>query len=309
MTNGEPPRITIVTPSLDQARFLPRTLDSVHGQGIEGLEHLVFDGGSRDGSRDVLAARGDRLRWWSGPDRGQSHAVNKGFATGGAGVFGWLNSDDLYAPGALAAVLAAFDADPTIDILYGDADYVDEEGRFLAACPVEDWSPERLLFTCFLAQPAVFLRRRVLERCGLLDESLHYAMDYEYWLRAAAAGMRWARLPMRLASCRVHPAAKTSRGRRVHNAESFEARRRHARILPEACIREFVQIDLAERGLDPRRHPALHRLVAVPRALAVATRYSPGSIPQLLRWQAGFLARWRSPDGHGAARSRPGGTP
>src|SRR5687767_6530831 len=204
--------VTIITASFEQGRYIRRTIESVLAQGVAGLEYLVHDGGSTDETLTVLAAYDGRLRWVSERDRGQSHAINKGLAAARGEIVGWLNSDDTYAPRALADVLAYFAANPEADVVYGDARYIGEQDEDLSPYPVKAWSVERLRADCFLAQPAVFLRRRLVERVGLLDEGLHFAMDYDYWLRLVDAGARFAYLPRVLAHCRVHDRAKTVTG-------------------------------------------------------------------------------------------------
>ena len=213
MTTRVGPGVSVVVPSLDQARYLSQALDSVLSQAV-AVELLVMDGRSRDGTVDVLRAYGDRVQWVSEPDAGQAAAINKGFRRATAPVVAWLNADDSYLPGALAAALSFLDARPDVDAVYGDAQYVDAGGGFLRPYPAEDYEPSRLVrrAVCTIPQPAMFLRRRVVERVGLLDESLSYALDFEYWLRMAAAGLRLHHLPIPLATLRLHAQAKSVRG-------------------------------------------------------------------------------------------------
>ncbi|MEX0655377.1 MAG: glycosyltransferase family 2 protein [Phycisphaeraceae bacterium] len=185
-------KITIVTPSYNQGRFLPATADSILGQrGDFTLEWLVVDGGSTDDTLDVLRSLDDpRLQWTSEPDRGQSHAINKGLARATGDVVAWLNSDDLYADGALDCVARTFATEPETPWLVGRCDMIDEQGQ-----PVRPritayknrslarYTYRRLLRENFVSQPAVFWRRAAGEQVGPLDESLHYTMDYDLWLR------------------------------------------------------------------------------------------------------------------------------
>lgn len=205
--------VTVVIPSLDQARFLSTAIDSVLGQHHRPLELLVMDGGSRDGTLDVLRGYGDAVRWVSAPDAGQAAAVNAGWRRARGDVIAWLNADDAYLPGAVSAAVAALQADRHLDVVYGAGHYWDEQGRFLRAYPVEPFDYARLVgrAVCYIPQPATFLRRRVFEADGALDESLHYALDLEYWLRLGAAGRRFGHLPVPLAALRLHPAAKSIR--------------------------------------------------------------------------------------------------
>ena len=201
--------MSIITPSMNQGRFIPETIDSVLTQDVEDREYFVVDGGSTDETVEILRRYDDRVGWVSEPDRGQAHAVNKGIAVTSGDIIGWLNSDDVYAPGALAAARDAFEANPEADVVFGRADHIDAGGNVVGAYPVEPVSLDRLRETCTFCQPAVFFRRGVTERWGLLDESLQFCMDYEYWIRLIAGGARFHFLDTVLACSRVHEDTKT----------------------------------------------------------------------------------------------------
>ncbi|PYQ16794.1 MAG: glycosyltransferase [Acidobacteria bacterium] len=215
------PLVSIVTPSFNQGRFLRRTIESVLGQGYPRIEYIVCDGGSTDGSREILGSYGDRLRWDSQPDAGQSAALNRGFAGAHGEVFAYLNSDDLLRPGAVEAVVQHLARNAECDLVYGDADYVDEEDRVIGAYPTAEYSFSRLAEENVVCQPAAFWRSRVAGRVGPFNEALRYAMDYEYWLRLARAGGRLEHLPRILAATRLHPGAKTLAERRDVLREIF----------------------------------------------------------------------------------------
>ncbi len=177
------PKITIITPSYNQGQFISKTIESLLAQGIDEIEYLVMDGGSNDKTIEVLKAYGDRIKWVSEPDEGQAHAVNKGLAQAQGEIIGWLNSDDIFYPGALKKILEVFEAYPEVDVIYGMADHIDADDCIIEPYPTESWDYERLKETCFICQPALFFRKQVVEKFGPLDKKLKYCMDYEYWLR------------------------------------------------------------------------------------------------------------------------------
>jgi glycosyltransferase involved in cell wall biosynthesis len=205
------PRISIVTPSFNQAAFLPETLASVFGQGYPNLEYIVMDGGSTDGSVGLIEAMADRLAYWvSEADDGQSAAINHGFRRATGDILGWLNSDDAYLPGALA--LAARTLDPQkAQILHGDTVYLSEEtGRTKVSRVADIVTRLELDWTSTIVQPSSFMTRRAWELVGELDESLHYAMDWDWFLRAKRAGVEFVMRPQPLSVYRLHAAQKTT---------------------------------------------------------------------------------------------------
>lgn len=198
------PRISVVTPSFRQAVYLPDCLDSVRGQSV-AHEHLVVDGGSADGTLDVLAARDD-VRWTSAPDRGQSDALNKGFERCEGEVIGWLNADDFYLEGAFEKVMAVFDADPAVEVVYGDCLFVDAGGCVVRAkCEHGFDAPTLRHYGAYMPSTATFFRRGLRDR-GLLtlDESCRYVMDLDLFMRLGAAGVAFGYVPDVLAAFRWH---------------------------------------------------------------------------------------------------------
>lgn len=204
------PSLSIVTPTLNQARFIRGTLDSVLGQRYPNLEYLVVDGGSSDGTQEILASYEDRIRWYVEQGVNQSRAINIGWRETSGKVIAWINSDDYYQPGVFQAVGEYFKQHPDVDMLYGDCDYVGIDGEFLRPYPTREYDFLKLLGDTenFIPQPAVFLRRSVLDRTGYLDESLDYVQDFDFWLRVGL-GHQVAYVPQKFASLRLHPAAKS----------------------------------------------------------------------------------------------------
>lgn len=204
--------ISVVTPSFNQAEFLGECLRSVAEQSVKPVEHLVFDPGSTDGSRDIAAAA-PGVTLIAEPDEGQADAVGKGLAAARGDVIAWINSDDSYADREVfARVLARFREDDAPDIVYGRGIYVDAKGQKTRDAYINKRPRtlgERLAHEVGLLQPATFLHRHVIEKIGLPDPSLHFAMDYEFWIRAAKAGLRFAFIDEELAHARYYEENKT----------------------------------------------------------------------------------------------------
>jgi glycosyltransferase involved in cell wall biosynthesis len=209
-SNLDLPSIALITPTLNQAAFLPATLAAVLAQDYPALDYWVIDGGSSDGTLEILRTSGPGVHWLSEPDSGQSAAINKGWRKAQGEILGWLNSDDLLTPGALAQVGAYFAAHPTVDFLYGDCDFLDSAGAIIGQYPVRlpDYNHMLLYADNYIPQPAAFFRRRALEAVGGLDEDLHYVMDFDLWLRLGLRG-EGAYLPTKLAGLRLHADAKS----------------------------------------------------------------------------------------------------
>jgi glycosyltransferase involved in cell wall biosynthesis len=204
------PLISIVTPTLNQAGFIENTIDSVLNQGYPKLEYLVIDGGSVDGTHEILKSYEGHLSWWIEPDIGQSGAINQGWKNAGGEILAWINSDDFYFSDTLNRVGNYFLQHDNVDMLYGKCDYVDLGGRFLRPYPTQKFNYEALLIKTnnYIPQPAVFFRRRILDEVGYLDEALDYVMDFEFWLRIGRF-CNVIHIPDCLAAMRLHPEAKS----------------------------------------------------------------------------------------------------
>lgn len=275
-------KVSVVTPSLNQGRFIGQTLRSVAAQDIPGLEHVVIDGGSDDATIGILRGHAGDLRWVSEPDRGQAHAVNKGIEGSTGDIIGWLNSDDVYYPGAIAAVLQYFARHPEVDVVYGQADHIDAEGRPYEAYPTRPWDLGRLQEGCFLCQPAVFFRRRAVERFGPLDETLHYCMDYEYWLRLGMGGAMFAYLPRKLAGSRMYPDNKTMSSSIAVHREINEMLLRRTGEVPDSWLTSYAYTVTRSR-LDETARPVWFARETSARTLLAALRWNGRVRKSLLR--------------------------
>ncbi len=212
MSEASSPKISIVTPSFNQGKYLEKTILSVLEQGYPNLEYIIIDGGSTDESVDIIRKYADRLAYWvSEPDRGQSHAINKGFERATGEIYGWLNSDDWYHPGALQGVADAFAANPDAGAVVGAGDMYSEEYNLTQTIEPFPVSVQSLYGAVdrFFMQPSCFFTRQAWKLCGPLDESLHLAMDLDLWFRIAKKH-RYATIDQNLSVSLVHSSAKTT---------------------------------------------------------------------------------------------------
>ncbi len=205
------PKISIVTPSYNQARFLERSILSVLNQGYPNLEYIIIDGGSTDGSVDIIKRYESKIAYWvSEPDRGQANALNKGFIKASGEIIGWLNSDDMYCPGSLFHVARWFRAHPECDVYYGGLYLIDPSDQVIDAHWACTTDPRYTFYVGLdVHQQALFWRRELMFRVGLLDEGLHFCLDRDFILRLLCQG-RVERTSRYLGMFRVHEAAKTT---------------------------------------------------------------------------------------------------
>ncbi|MHC5002795.1 MAG: glycosyltransferase family 2 protein [Planctomycetota bacterium] len=220
------PRITVITPSFNQARYLRQCIDSVIDQAYPDLQHVVLDGGSTDGTVELLRACGDKVSWRSEPDRGQAAAINEGLRRADGEIVAWLNSDDYYLPGALRRAATCLAEHPEADGIFGRALMVDERGRTIRDYPTFDFKRRDLARKCYVCQPTVFLRRSLVADVGPLNEALDICLDYEWWLRIGRRH-RLAFCPHRLAASRQYRSTKTASRRLRALVEAGYLMRRH----------------------------------------------------------------------------------
>jgi glycosyltransferase involved in cell wall biosynthesis len=263
-------KVSVVTPSFNQGRFIERTLQSVASQSGAEIEHVVFDGGSTDNTVEILKRFSPPVRWVSRKDKGQTDAVNQGIRATDGEIIGWLNSDDIYYPGAIARVVAFFEAHPEIDLVYGMADHIDVDDRAFEPYYTEPWNYERLKDSCFICQPALFFRRRVVQKYGLLDESLNYCMDYEYWLRLGRDGARFAYIKERLAGSRMYAENKTMGSKVKVCAEINGVIKKYFGKVPDKWLIMYAQAVVDQRSPQGRNKALIYIQVA---ACAIASAW------------------------------------
>jgi glycosyltransferase involved in cell wall biosynthesis len=197
--------VSVVVPCKNEARYLPQALESILSQDYPNIECIVADGGSTDGTIDLLKRYGERICWMSEPDRGAFDAINRGLRQSKGEILAWLNADDLWETGAVRTVVEIFEDRPDVDVVYGSIGVVDELGRVLSELAPGTWDLEYALRHCLhlIFQPACFMRRRILEKVGWLYPA--WCHDHDLWLRIARGGGTFLRLPTRLAMDRLRP--------------------------------------------------------------------------------------------------------
>jgi glycosyltransferase involved in cell wall biosynthesis len=258
------PLISVVTPVRNGERFIEETIESVLAQDYARLEYFVVDGGSTDRTLEILGRFHRRITILHGPDAGQADALNRGLARARGEIFGWLNADDLYVPGALAQVANAFQEQPDAGVVYGEADHIDDEGGFIDAYPVEGFDATALARRCFICQPAAFIKRAALAAAGGLDPRLHFALDYDLWIRLSRT-TRFVKLDERLARSRMHLGNKTLGFRREAYEETMSVLRRGYGYVPYEWIYGYTSFlfDRKDQYFETSRRTRLKVLLSL----------------------------------------------
>lgn len=257
------PKVSIVTPSFAQGRYIEKTIRSILDQGYPNLEYFVQDGGSTDETIAVLKRYDQQLSGWvSKMDGGQSHAINRGFYRTSGEIMGWLNSDDLLLPGALACVVDYFNRHPDVDVVYGNRLLIDESdmeiGRWLMPCH----DSKVLSWVDYVPQETLFWRRRIWEKAGgQIDESFRFAMDWDLLVRFREAGARIAHIPRFLGAFRIHQHQKTCAA--INEVGYKEMDRIRERVLGRVPSRKEIQRAIL---------PFMLKHIAVDMAYRVRTR-------------------------------------
>ena len=295
---GDLPLVTVVTPSYNQGRFIAATIESVLSQDYPHVEYIIMDGGSTDDTAAVVQRYAGRLTFVSEPDRGQSHAINKGFARARGAYVAWLNSDDVFLPGAIAHAVAALRDHPNAGAVYGEGFQIDEAGNVISRFAVtQRFNLWKLLnLSDYILQQTVFFRRSVFDDVGLLDESLHYGMDWDVLMRI---GLRYplVYVPHEMGAIREYPTAKSFAGGAKRARELAAIMRRHTgkRFPPGVFVYGMPSYVAAVNGWIARVTPgplARFRARVQRRVAAVGNRI----VGELVRGAQGWYSDgWAAP--------------
>lgn len=303
------PLVTLVTPSYNQGDFIRATIESVLGQDYPHIEYIVMDGGSTDQTAAIVAEYSGRLTWISEKDRGQAHAINKGFQKARGEIVAWLNSDDILLPGAVARAVQAFERAPRAGAIYGEGHLMDREGRFTGRFPAtEPFNLWKLVYLSdYVLQQSTFFRRAAVEKVGWLDENLHYAMDWDLLIRLGKRfGLHY--VPDYLGALREYPEAKTFSGgsRRVEEIRSVLERHTGLRRAPGFWI---YALDTYQRFCKDRLENRSPRWLRIPAVLLSLFVYvtTGTAIMLILRHAQGLYGdgwasdrlKWMLPEGSG----------
>jgi glycosyltransferase involved in cell wall biosynthesis len=252
------PLVTIVTPCLDMESYIAKTVESVLSQDYPNVEYILVDGGSKDRTaeiiREYMAKHPDRMRLIEGPDGGVSEAIGKGLAAARGEIFAYLNADDTYFPGAIRTAVRWLRNEPGVAGVYGNANWIDDGGRRIDRYPTEPFSRATLKDSCYICQPACFLRTAVLRAAGGFDPTYQVAFDYELWLRLART-QELLRVDALLANSRMHRANKTLRQRTLGFKEASRALRKYYGYVPFRWVHSYASflLDQRDQFFEPLR--------------------------------------------------------
>lgn len=236
------PKISIVTVSYNQAEFIEDNIKSVIKQNYPNVEHIIIDAGSTDGTLEILKKYDKFLNWTSEPDNGQSDGLNKGFKKASGEIIGWINSDDNLASGSLHKIADFFQKNPDEVGVVGDQAIIDEKGNLLRVIKSRAYDFDYLLnHAKGITQNSTFFKRDVFDKIGYLDESLHYAMDTDLFIRIASI-KELPYIPEILAEFRMQPNAKTSEGSHKFAMELLKIRNKYGANIMSSALRDDLYI-------------------------------------------------------------------
>lgn len=247
------------------ANYLPEAIESVLSQDYPRIEYIVVDGGSTDGSLEILERYKDRLSYTSGPDRGPSDAAFQGFERAHGEILAWLNADDSFLPGAISTAVAYLQAHPQTDVVYGEGWWIDEQGAVISRYPTLAFDAKVLERDCFICQPAAFLRASAYRRVPL-DPKVERSFDYDLWIRMAKAQCRFDSIQEYLANSRMHRGAKTIYEREEVFQASMSLLKRHYGYVPLSWIVGYTtyRMDHRDQFFEPLEYSPWKYLASLP---------------------------------------------
>ena len=262
------PLVSIVTPCYNTAKFLPAAIESVLAQDYPRIEYIVIDGGSTDGTIEILERYRGRLQYVSERDRGPADAIHKGFGKADGDILAWLNADDTYEPGAVRYAAEYLAAHPKTDVVYGDGSWITDDGRAIRQYPTLAFDARVLERDCFICQPAAFLRTRAYRGCPI-DQELKLSFDYDLWIRMSKRGSRFDYMPRHLANTRMHRESLTLGKRREVFQESMGLLRRHYGYVPFSWVFGYLafRLDGRDQFFEPLRPSIGKYLLSLPLGL------------------------------------------
>jgi glycosyltransferase involved in cell wall biosynthesis len=274
----ELPLVSVVTPSYNMGRFVEETIRSVLSQDYPRIEYIVMDGGSSDGTLEILEKYKDRLQFHSQPDQGAADAIHRGFGFSKGEILAWLSADDTYLPGAVSAAVEALARNPEAGVVYGDAWWVDESGKVIDRYPTRPFDPNLLQEVCFLCQPATFIRREAYEKTGGLNLDLVTCFDYELWMRISRL-FPIVKIDRPLATSRMHAGNMTMSRRRVVFSEACQILSKHCGYVPFQWIYDYAIYLVQKQDV----YPAPFSVRAYLLSLILGLRFDLRRLPRFLR--------------------------
>jgi glycosyltransferase involved in cell wall biosynthesis len=267
------PLVSIVTPTYNAARFLTETIESVLEQDYPNIEYTVVDSCSSDETLGILKRYGSRIRFISSPRQGAASAIHTGLSQAQGTILAWLGADDTYEPGAVQAVVERFRAKPEIDVVYGDACWIDETGVALRAYPTAPFRSSALAMDCFICQPASFFRASAYAQCPL-DPSLNVSFDYDLWINMSLRGCRFEYFPRFLANSRMHSDNLTLSRRGEVLEAGMKLLGEHYGYVPVSWIFGYLAYkkDGRDQFFEPLRYSPLTYAASLPFGLSMNRR-------------------------------------
>lgn len=275
----ELPLVSIVTPCFNAAAYIEATITSVLAQDYPSIEYIVMDGGSTDGTVDILRRYEGRLQFVSAADAGTADAVNRGFERCHGSIFAWLNADDVYLPGALRKGVDRLQANPAVAVVYGAASWIDAASNVLAPYPSASFDRDQLAYECFICQPAAFMRSDAFRRAGMLDANDHFAFDYDLWIRLAReADFEYLNEPLALS--RMHSANKTLGARKQILKAGMNVLKKHYGYVPFSWVYSYVNYILHPRDqfFEPMQGSVTTFLLSLPAGCWINRKRMPNYV-------------------------------